>query len=106
MNDTTQPMTMQMDGNEIARMEAIIQSMTAREREDPSLIEASRRRRIARGSGTNVEEINRLLKQFEGMQKMFKNVDRFKLELPVPAGMYFVEIKSKKGKALYKIVKE
>lgn len=53
-------------------MEAIITSMTAKEREKPSLINPSRKRRIAAGSGTKVEDVNRVLRQYEQMQKMLK----------------------------------
>lgn len=53
-------------------MEAIITSMTAREREKPSIINPSRKRRIAAGSGTKVEDVNRVLRQYEQMQKMLK----------------------------------
>ncbi|MDR2932395.1 MAG: signal recognition particle protein [Oscillospiraceae bacterium] len=57
---------------QMVRMEAIIGSMTARERQKPDIINPSRKRRIAAGSGTRVEDVNRLLKQFTQMQKMFK----------------------------------
>ena len=57
---------------ELKRIEAIIQSMTKKEREKPSIIDAKRKRRIARGSGTSVQEVNKLLRQFEQMQKMMK----------------------------------
>lgn len=57
---------------ELARTEAIIQSMTAQEREKPALINPSRKRRIAAGSGTEVSDVNRLLKQNEQMQKLFR----------------------------------
>ena len=50
-------------------MEAIIKSMTVLEKEQPDIINASRRKRIAKGSGTSVQEVNRLLKQFEEMKK-------------------------------------
>ncbi len=53
-------------------MEAIINSMTLRERQRPDIIKGSRKRRIAAGSGTEVQEVNRLLKQFTQMQKMMK----------------------------------
>ncbi len=62
----------QVDEKEIARLEAIIQSMTPAERRDPSIISGSRKKRIARGSGTRVQEVNRLLKQFEESRKMMK----------------------------------
>lgn len=69
-----------VDEKQFARTEAIILAMTPAEREDPSLMNASRRRRIAAGSGTSVEMVNRLLRQFEQMNKMVK------------------QLKSKKGK--------
>ena len=55
-------------------VEAIIYSMTPAERENPQIINGSRRRRIAKGSGTTVQEVNRLLKQFEQTRKMMKQV--------------------------------
>lgn len=48
--------------------------MTKKERQDPSIINGSRRKRIARGSGTTVQQVNRLLKDFENMKKMFKSM--------------------------------
>ncbi len=57
---------------EIRKTEAIIYSMTKKEREKPSLIDPKRKRRIARGSGTTVQDVNKLLRQFEQMQKMMK----------------------------------
>ena len=57
---------------EMARTEAVINSMTMKERRNPDLINGSRRQRIAAGSGTQVVDINRLLKQFEMMQAMTK----------------------------------
>jgi signal recognition particle subunit SRP54 len=62
----------QIDDRQLLHVEAIINSMTARERRNHALINGSRRKRIARGSGTSVEEINRLLKQFVEMRKMLK----------------------------------
>ena len=62
------------DENQIARVEAIIGSMTPDERRKQHIINGSRRKRIARGSGTSVEEVNRLLKQFVQMQKMLKQL--------------------------------
>ena len=64
-----------IDERQLARTEAIIKSMTPEERENPSIMNASRRRRIAAGSGTSVEMVNRLLKQFEQMQKMVKQLN-------------------------------
>ncbi|WP_088041247.1 signal recognition particle protein [Bacillus sp. EAC] len=63
---------MQIDDKQIAHVEAIIQSMTKQEKIQPDIINSSRRKRIARGSGRPVQEINRLLKQFEEMKKMMK----------------------------------
>lgn len=63
---------MQVDESQLKRVEAIIFSMTPRERSKPILINGSRRKRIAAGSGTSVQEVNRLLKQFEQMKKMMK----------------------------------
>jgi signal recognition particle subunit SRP54 len=61
-----------VDSGELKRIEAIIQSMTAAERADPNLLNGSRRRRIARGSGTSVQEVNRLIKQFGQMQQLMR----------------------------------
>ena len=62
----------QVDDKAMARQEAIILSMTPKERENPNILGASRKKRIAAGSGTRVEDVNRLLKSFEQMQKMIK----------------------------------
>jgi signal recognition particle subunit SRP54 len=62
----------QVDEKQLARVEAIISSMTAAERRNHAIINGSRRKRIARGSGTTVEDVNRLLKQFVEMRKMLK----------------------------------
>ncbi|MBO4467718.1 MAG: signal recognition particle protein [Clostridia bacterium] len=61
-----------VDDRQMARVEAIIKSMTKKERAKPDIINASRKRRIAAGCGLTVEEVNRLLKQYEQMKKMFK----------------------------------
>ncbi|MCH1960919.1 signal recognition particle protein [Romboutsia hominis] len=61
-----------LNGKEMKRTKAIVQSMTKEERKDPSLLNASRKRRIAKGSGTTVQDVNRLLKQFNEMKKMMK----------------------------------
>ena len=63
-----------MDNSSFKGVEAIIQSMTPYERENPAAINGSRRKRIAAGSGTSLVEVNRLLKQFEGTSKMMKKV--------------------------------
>ncbi|HET7558954.1 MAG TPA: signal recognition particle protein [Limnochordia bacterium] len=60
------------DGRELVRVEAIIRSMTRGERRRPDSIDASRRRRIAKGSGTQVQDVNRVLKQFDQMRSMMK----------------------------------
>ncbi len=62
----------QVDDKQLGRVEAIISSMTAAERRNHTLINGSRRKRIARGSGTSVEDVNRLLRQFVEMRKMLK----------------------------------
>jgi len=64
-----------VDEKEMARTEAIILSMTPKERENPGIIGSSRKKRIAAGSGTQVVDVNRLLKQFEAMQKMMKQMN-------------------------------
>jgi signal recognition particle subunit SRP54 len=64
----------QVDDKQLARVEAIINSMTPKERNNHQLINGQRRKRIAKGSGTSVEEVNKLLKQFVQMQKMLKQL--------------------------------
>jgi len=63
---------MQLDEKQLAHVEAIVKSMTKQEKQKPEIINASRRKRIAVGSGTNVSDVNRLLKQFSDMKKMMK----------------------------------
>ncbi|MFB9972693.1 signal recognition particle protein [Allobacillus sp. SKP2-8] len=65
---------LQVDDKQLSHVEAIIQSMTQQERIEPSVINASRKKRIAKGSGTSVSQVNRLLKQFEEMKKMMKQM--------------------------------
>lgn len=65
---------MDIDERQMLRIQAVITSMTIAEREKPSIINPQRKRRIAAGSGTKVEDVNRLLKQFEQMQKMVKQL--------------------------------
>jgi signal recognition particle subunit SRP54 len=65
-----------IDERELARVEAIISSMTERERRKPDLLNASRRKRIAAGSGTTVQDVNRLMKNYEQMKKLFKQMMR------------------------------
>jgi signal recognition particle subunit SRP54 len=64
------------DDKALVRIEAIIQSMTREERQKPNIINGSRRRRIAVGSGSTVQDINKLMKQFEQMQKMMKSMGK------------------------------
>ncbi|WGO82891.1 signal recognition particle protein [Arsenophonus apicola] len=66
----------QMDDKVLVRMEAIISSMTTKERQKPEIIKGSRKRRIAVGSGTQVQDVNRLLKQFDDMQRMMKKMKK------------------------------
>ncbi len=80
-----------VDEKEFARVEAIIKSMTPKERMKPEIIDISRRRRIATGSGTSPAEVNRLLKQFKDLKKMMKqfgnmekNFKRGKFKMPFP----------------------
>ncbi len=63
---------MKVDEKQLSHVEAIVKSMTKNERSNPEILNASRRKRIAKGSGTSVTEVNRLLKQFEDMKKMMK----------------------------------
>ena len=77
-----------VDEKAMARTEAIILSMTPQEREDPSLLNNSRKKRIAAGSGTQVVDINRLLKQFELMQQMTKQFSGGKLKRMAKRGRF------------------
>jgi len=63
-----------IDDNAFKGVEAIIKSMTPKERTNPEIINTSRRQRIAKGSGTNIQEVNRLMKQFDQTRKMMKMV--------------------------------
>jgi signal recognition particle subunit SRP54 len=74
---------------ELARFEAMIASMTPGERREPSIINGSRRQRIARGSGTTVSDVNRLLKQYAQLKKMMKGLKQMegrmgKMKGPMP----------------------
>ena len=77
---------MQFDEDALVHVEAIINSMTVEERQKPHIINGSRRKRIAIGSGTSVQEVNRLLKQFQAMQKMVKQISRMG-DRGIPKGM-------------------
>lgn len=80
-----------IDDNAFKGIEAIIQSMTPKERSNPELLNTSRRQRIARGSGTNIQEVNRLIKQFDQTRKMMRMVSGNKM-----AGM-MARMKGMKG---------
>ena len=82
-----------LDGKEVKHMEAIILSMTPKERADTSIIDAKRRKRIALGSGTKVADVNKLLKQFDEMRKMMR---RFKTSQAQQQASK--KVKGKKGK--------
>jgi len=68
-----------VDSGQLKRVEAIIQSMTRVERNDPNVLNASRRRRIARGSGTTLQDVNRLVKQFGEMRRMMSRMQQGKM---------------------------
>ena len=71
-----------IDSKDIAHVEAIVLSMTKEERRNPEILKASRKQRIAKGSGRSVEEVNRLLKQFDMMKQMMKQFSNGKMKLP------------------------
>lgn len=71
-----------IDPKDIAHVEAIVLSMTKEERRNPEILKASRKQRIAKGSGRSVEEVNRLLKQFDMMKQMMKQFSNGKMKLP------------------------
>ena len=69
---------MDIDDNAFKSIEAIIYSMTPKERSNPELLNGSRRQRIAAGSGTSIQEVNRLIKQFDQTRKMMRMVTQNK----------------------------
>jgi len=71
-----------IDPKQMARIEAIVLSMTPKERRNPDIIKASRKTRIAAGSGTSVQEVNKLLQQFDQMKKMMKQFSNGNMKLP------------------------
>ena len=71
-----------IDPKQMAHIEAIVLSMTPKERRNPDIIKASRKTRIAKGSGTSVQEVNKLLQQFDQMKKMMKQVSNGNMKLP------------------------
>ncbi len=79
----------QVDEKQLSHVEAIIQSMTKQERQDPSIINSSRKKRIAKGSGTTVSQVNRLLKQFNEMKKMMKQMTQVQKGKKKGKGMKF-----------------
>ncbi|MEJ2178844.1 MAG: signal recognition particle protein [Gammaproteobacteria bacterium] len=76
MSGMTQAMKNQVDDKQIKRLEAMINSMTPHERRFPKVINGSRKKRIATGSGTQIQDVNRMLKQFSQMQKMMKKMSK------------------------------
>ena len=71
-----------IDPKKMAHTEAIVLSMTPYERKHPEILKASRKQRIAKGSGTTVTEVNQLLNQFEEMKKMMKMMNNGNFKLP------------------------
>jgi len=74
MGPVKQLKNLEVDEKHLTRIEAIINSMTPEERRNPQIIGGSRRKRIARGSGTRVQDVNRLLKQFEQTRQLMKQL--------------------------------
>ena len=72
----------QINPKDLKRIESIILSMTDKEKKDPSIIKASRKTRIAKGSGVSVSEVNKLLEQFDNYKKMVKNMLNGNMKLP------------------------
>ena len=75
-NASKNPKAMQLAETELKRSIAIINSMTPRERRNHAILNGSRRKRIAKGSGTRVEDVNKMIKNFMQMQKMMKNMGK------------------------------
>jgi signal recognition particle subunit SRP54 len=74
--------------SQLPKIEAIIRSMTPEERNNPVVIKSSRRTRIARGSGTTIQDVNQLVKQFDQVRKMMKQLSGGKGKMPrLPGGM-------------------
>jgi signal recognition particle subunit SRP54 len=78
MGTLVQDVSPETTDRQFKRIEAMILSMTPEERRNPRILNASRKKRIARGSGTTVQELNALLKQFRQMQRMMKQLGRGK----------------------------
>ena len=77
---------MKFDDRQLKWTNAILNSMTRGEKQDPNIINGSRRKRIANGSGRSVYEVNQLLKQFHQMQKMMKKIKNNKGRMQFPFG--------------------
>ncbi|MGG4395355.1 signal recognition particle protein [Paenibacillus thiaminolyticus] len=97
MNKMKQTANLKVDERQMGRIEAIVRSMTNEERQDPDLINHSRRKRIAAGSGTSLADVNRLIKQFDEMRRMMKQFT----EMMGPKGPKMMKnLKSKAGKGM------
>lgn len=82
----------EIDEKMMSKVECVILSMTKKERENPHILNGTRRRRIADGSGSSIQHVNRVIKQFEDMQKMMKQFNKDKgrglmKKMKLPAGM-------------------
>ncbi len=82
MSGKLKGVNLDVDEKQIEKTKAIILSMTPKERRNPQILNASRRRRIAKGSGTEVQDVNRLLNQFEQTKQMMKQISRGKFKFP------------------------
>ncbi len=85
---SSQLRNVEIDESQMKRVEAIILSMTLEERNRPQVLNGSRRARIADGSGTSIQEVNRLIKQFQQMQKMIKQMRGGKLKRMIPGNFF------------------
>lgn len=97
MNKMKQTANLKVDERQMGRIEAIVRSMTNAERQDPDLINHSRRKRIAAGSGTSLADVNRLIKQFDEMRRVMKQFS----DMMGPKGPKMMKnLKSKAGKGM------
>jgi signal recognition particle subunit SRP54 len=88
MGKLVQDVSPEVTDRQFKRIEAMILSMTPEERRSPRILNASRKKRIARGSGTTVQELNALLKQFRQMQRMMKQLGKGKRGMQGLMGMF------------------
>ncbi len=96
-----------VDPKQIARQKAMVYSMTPAERENPDLLNPSRRRRIAAGSGNSVVEVNRMIKQFKESRKMMQQMSKGNMNIPGMDQMFGGGVKGKLGKmAMNRMVKK